>query len=213
MVNKMSSDISNVLNVFSKFLDPKVVKISKLKTIEEIKKLPIFSYKFLTKSEAKVLKEILDISNIEEASKLDKENPFESLNHIGSTKDPIKAAEIQDELNEKIVVLKEKYPELEDSLKKAIVISSIITRVVDEGDSFGKAAQKVIIIGLDNAGKTAILNKFGGSLGINDLANLKPTKGVDRRFVKTEDSDLDLFIWDMGGQAKYRSKYFDNPEK
>jgi len=111
------------------------------------------------------------------------------------------------------VVLKEKYPELEDSLKKAIVISSIITRVVDEDDSFEKAAQKVIVVGLDNAGKTAILTRFGGRLGINDLANLKPTKGVDRRYVKTEDSDLDLYIWDLGGQAQYRSKYLKNPEQ
>jgi small GTP-binding protein len=209
----MSSDISKVLEVFSKFLDPKVAKIGKLKTIEEIKKLSIYSYKFITKSEAKVLKDIIGISNIEEASKLNKEKPFESLNNIGSTKDPIKAAEIQDELNEKIIVLKEKYPELEDRLKKAIVISSIITRVVDEEDNFEKAAQKVIIIGLDNAGKTAILNKFGGRLGINDLANLKPTKGVDRRYIKTEDSDLDLYVWDMGGQAQYRSKYIQNPEQ
>jgi len=209
----MSSDISKVLNVFSKFLDSKVTKIGKLKTIEEIKKLPIHSYKFLTKSEAKVLKDILDLSNIEEASKLDKENPFESLNNIGSTKDPIKAAEIQDELNEKIVVLKERYPELEDRLKKAIVISSIITRVVDDGDSLEKAAQKVIIIGLDNAGKTAIMSKFGGRLGINDLADLKPTKGVDRRYIKTENSDVDLYVWDMGGQAQYRSKYLKNPEQ
>ncbi|MHA1456935.1 MAG: ADP-ribosylation factor-like protein [Promethearchaeota archaeon] len=208
----MEVDISRIVSTFSKFLDKNTVKISKLKTIEDVLKLPIYSYKFLDKNAAKVLKELLDINDIESASKLDKEYPFESLNHIGSTKDPIKAAELQEQLEEKIEELKEKYPDIEKNLKKAIVISSIITKSVDEGNSYGKAAQKVIIIGLDNAGKTAILNKFGGQLGINDLTNLKPTKGVDRRYIKTETSDLDLFIWDMGGQEEYRNKYLKNPE-
>ena len=76
-----------------------------------------------------------------------------------------------------------------------------------------KKAQKVVVIGLDNAGKTAILTKFGGRLGITDLANLKPTKGVDRHYIESEKSDLDLYIWDMGGQLEYRNKYLENPEQ
>jgi len=209
----MSLDIPNIIKVFSKFLDPKLAKVKNLSTIDDILKLPIYSYKFLDKSEAKVLKEILDISNIEEASKLDKENPFENLNKIESTKDPIKATELQEKLNQKLELLLEQNPELENNVKKAITISKIITSAKGEEQDFVKLAQKVVVIGLDNAGKTAILSKFGDRLGIMDLAELKPTKGVERHYIKTEDSELDLFIWDMGGQVKYRNQYLENPEK
>ncbi|MFX1354735.1 MAG: ADP-ribosylation factor-like protein, partial [Promethearchaeota archaeon] len=104
------------------------------------------------------------------------------------------------------------YPELEKKLKKAITISSIVVNVKDQEEVFEKKAQKIMIIGLDNAGKTAILTKYGGRLGIDELANLKPTKGVHRQFIKTEESELDVFIWDMGGQKQYRNKYMKHPE-
>ena len=122
--------------------------------------------------------------------------------------------ELQEEFNNKVATIKAENPELVKALDKAIIISSIITNLTDADEIVtGKSAQKIIVIGLDNAGKTAILNKFGGRLGISDLANLKPTKGVDRRHIETENSDLDLFIWDFGGQAQYRSKYLKNPEQ
>lgn len=209
----MAINISNVINIFSKFLDEKSVKISKLKTIEDVKELPIYSFKFLEKSEAKVLKDILDISSIEDASKLNKEDPFENIKLVESTKDPIKSAQIQEEFHNKLEELKVKNPSLEENLQKAITISSIIMNIKDDEDFFKKARQKVIVVGLDNAGKTAILNKFGGKLGIEDLATLTPTKGVDRRNIEMEDSDVELFIWDMGGQKKYRDKYLKQPEQ
>ncbi len=209
----MSSDITNIINIFSKFLDPKVTKADKFKTIEEIKKLPIHSYKFISKNDAKILKDLLNISKIEEISKLKRENPFENLSLFGATKDPLEVTELQQYFDNKVATIKEENPDLEESLKKAIFISSIITNMVDDGEILQKSAQKIIVIGLDNAGKTAILSKFGGRLGISDLANLKPTKGVDRRHIESENSNLDLYIWDFGGQAEYRSKYFEKPEQ
>ena len=86
----MSTDISNIIKIFAKFLDENSVKLSKLKTLEDVKKLPIYSFKFLDKSEAKLLKDILNISSIEDASTLSKEDPFEKINTVESTKDPIK---------------------------------------------------------------------------------------------------------------------------
>ena len=209
----MSVDISKIINIFSKFLDPKANKIDKFKTFEEIKKLPVHSYKFISKSDAKILKNLLKISNIEEISKLNRENPFENFKIFGETKDPLEVTELQKEFARKVTTIKAENPELEKAVKKAIIISSIITNLTDEDEIVKKSAQKVIVIGLDNAGKTAILNKFGGRLGITDLANLTPTKGVDRRHIETENSDLDLFIWDFGGQKLYRDKYLKNPEQ
>ena len=200
----MSTDISNIINIFSKFLDHKEVKISKIETIDDIKQLPIQSYKFIDKAVSEFLNEVLDVSNIEEISKINREDLFEAVRkkHIGD----------QLEINKKIETLKETYPDLEKNLKKAITISSIVINVKDQEEVFEKKAQKVIIIGLDDAGKTAILSKYGGRLGITELANLKPTKGVHRHTIKTDESELDVFVWDMGGQKIYRNKYIKNPE-
>ncbi|NHJ24071.1 MAG: hypothetical protein EAX89_05820 [Candidatus Lokiarchaeota archaeon] len=209
----MPKDIPKIISIFSKFLDLKEVKISKLETLEDVKKLPLHSYKFLAKSEAKLLKEILEISSIEEVAQLDKENPFKKVENLSATKDPIKSAELQEEMNKKVALLKENNPNLENNLKKAIKISAIITNIADQDILLEKKAQKVVVVGLDNAGKTAILSKFGGRLGINDLVNLKPTKGVDRHYIETENTELDLYIWDMGGQLEYRNKYIQSPEQ
>ena len=208
----MEVDISRIVSTFSKFLDQNTVKISKLKTIEDVLKLPIYSYKFLDKNTAKVLKELLDINDIESASKLDREYPFDMLKGNESTTDPIKAAELQESLNEKIEELVQKYPDIEKNLKKAITVSSIISSFQEEQDNLKGDSQKVVVIGLDNAGKTAILAQFGGRLGIGELTALPPTKGVDRKHIEMEGSDVDLFIWDLGGQYQYRSKYLKNPE-
>ena len=208
----MESDITKIINVFSKFLDQNTVKISKLQSIEDMLNLPVYSYKFLDKKTAKILKDVFDISNIESAAQLDREDPFNILKEIDSTKDPIKAAELQEQLEEKIEVLKEKYPDIESTLKKVITISSIISAIKEEKESFEPDSQKVVVIGLDNAGKSAILSQFGGRLGINDLKALKPTKGVERKHIKAEGSDIDLFLWDLGGQVQYRNKYVKNPE-
>jgi len=209
----MSADISKIINLFSKFLDPKLAKEGKLKSIEEIKKLPLNSFKFISKEDEKLLKEVLNVSTIEKTSKLDRENPFGKLKKIKLTRDSKKDAELRKEIKNKATIIEKDSPELVKALNKAIIISSIITNLTDEDELVRKSAQKIIIIGLDNAGKTAILNKFGGRLGITDLANLKPTKGVDRRYIETENSSLDLYVWDFGGQAQYRSKYLKNPEQ
>jgi GTPase SAR1 family protein len=209
----MSANISKIIKVFSKFLDPKLAKDGKLKTIEEIKKLPLDSFKFISKEDGRLLKEVIDVSTVEKTSKLDRENPFVKLKKIKSTKDSSKDAELQKEIEDKAALIQAENPELVKALNKAIIISSIITNLKDEDEVGRKSAQKVIVIGLDNAGKTAILKKFGGHLGITDMANLKPTKGVERRYIETQTSSLDLFIWDFGGQAQYRSKYLKNPEQ
>ena len=208
----MESDITKIINVFSKFLDQNTVKISKLQSIEDILNLPVYSYKFLDKKAAKIFKDVFDISNIESAAQLDREDPFNILKEIESTKDPIKAAELQEQLEEKIELLKEKYPNIETTLKKVITISSIISAIKEEKENFEPDSQKVVVIGLDNAGKSAILSQFGGRLGINDLKALQPTKGVERKHIKAEGSEIDLFLWDLGGQVQYRNKYVKNPE-
>lgn len=204
----MPTESSDIINVFSKFLDPKSAKLNKLHSVDDILKLSIQSYKFVDKEKASLMKQLLEISSIEDASKLDKENPFESLIKIEESDESM---ELTENLKQKIEELKNKYPTLENTLKKTITISSLIASVKEEKEGIEVKGQKVLVAGLDNAGKTATLSKFGGRLGISDTIATHPTRGVVR--MKFGSSNLNLFIWDLGGQEEYRERYLKNPEQ
>ena len=204
----MPSESSDIINLFSKFLDSKSAKVNKLRTIEDVLKLPIQSFKFVDKEESAIMKQLLEIANIRDASKLDKEKPFESLIDIGESDESL---ELTKSLKKKIEELKKKYPTLERTLKKTIIISSIIASAKGEHEGLEVTGQKVLVAGLDNAGKTATLSKFGGRLGISETIATHPTRGVVR--MKFGTSNLNLFIWDLGGQEEYRERYLKNPEQ
>jgi len=206
----MISEGPSIIKIFSKFLDPKVSNIKKIKKIEDILELPIYAYNFLNDEEVKILQEVFEVYTIKDVSKLIKGELFDSLFDHEESDESQKSSATREDLNVKIEELKEKFPSLEDKLKKAITISSIVITAKDESE-FVKKEQKVAVVGLDNAGKTAILTKLGGRLGINDLALIKPTKGVERRHIKTD--VLDLYIWDFGGQISFRDRYLENAEK
>jgi len=204
----MPTESSDIITVFSKFLDPKSSKINKLHSVDDILKLPIQSYKFVDKEEATIMKQLLEISKISDASKLDRENPFESLIKLEESDESI---ELTENLKKKIEELKNKYPTLERTLKKTITISSLIASVKEGKEGIDVKGQKVLVAGLDEAGKTATLSKFGGRLGISETIATHPTRGVVR--MKFGTSNLNLFIWDLGGQEEYRERYLNNPEQ
>jgi len=187
------------------------MKVKRSKTIEDILNLPISSFSFINKEEVKIIGDLFEVFDIGEATKLNKENPFDKLLTIEQTEDPIKDTQLREQLEQKIEELKQKFPNLEKKLKKMTTISSIINSMTNIPEEMSKCQQKVVVVGLDNAGKTAILTKFGGKLGINDLAQLKPTKGISRQKFKSD--DLELVIWDFGGQHQYRKKYLESPEQ
>jgi len=204
----MSSESSDIIKVISKFLDPKSVKIEKLEKIDDILKLPIQSYKFIDKEESTIIKNLFEISKIKEILELNKDDPFESLTILEESEESL---ELTESLKEKIGELKNKYPTLENKLRKAVTISTLINSLTEETEAIEPEAQKVLVAGLDAAGKTSLLSKFGGRLGISDMIATHPTKGVVR--MKFGTSNLNLFIWDLGGQAEYRERYLNNPEQ
>ncbi|MFX1303367.1 MAG: ADP-ribosylation factor-like protein [Promethearchaeota archaeon] len=204
----MTSEVSNLIKLFSKFLDPKSAKIDKLKEIDDILKLPLHSYKFIDKEESTMIKQLLEISTIADASKKNKDNPLQSLIEIEETDDSI---DLAISLQKKIEELKAKYPTFETKLKKTITISSLIASIKEEKEGIEAKGQKVLVCGLDAAGKTTLLSKFGGRLGISDMISTHPTKGVVR--MKFGSTNLNLFIWDLGGQEEYRERYLNNPEQ
>jgi len=72
-----------------------------------------------------------------------------------------------------------------------------------------KAQKKLLLIGLDNGGKTSILAVLQDKFSI--IKNLLPTRGVSRE--KLDFFGYPIISWDLGGQAQYREKlYFNKPE-
>ncbi|MFX0134429.1 MAG: ADP-ribosylation factor-like protein [Candidatus Hodarchaeota archaeon] len=70
---------------------------------------------------------------------------------------------------------------------------------------------KTLIVGLDNAGKTAILNSIQNKLNVNIFYKLTPTVGVNREIIQRY--GMEHVILDMGGQEIYRKQYIQRAEE
>ena len=69
--------------------------------------------------------------------------------------------------------------------------------------SFSDRVRKLVIVGLDRAGKTSILNILNQEYNLMD--NIKPTLGVDRRVLEV--LGFQIVSFDLGGQEKFRDGY------
>jgi len=101
--------------------------------------------------------------------------------------------------------------EIEDILPQMLIkwikIAKLIEKFVNQQI---KKEKKLLMIGLDNSGKTSILAILQDRFSI--IKNLLPTKGVQRE--KLDFFGYPIISWDLGGQIAYREKYyFDEPEK
>lgn len=68
---------------------------------------------------------------------------------------------------------------------------------------------RILLLGLDNAGKTTILKK----LASEDVTHITPTQGFNIKSVMAD--DVRLNVWDIGGQRKIRPywrNYFENTD-
>ncbi|TFG04765.1 MAG: hypothetical protein EU536_03915 [Promethearchaeota archaeon] len=68
-----------------------------------------------------------------------------------------------------------------------------------------QAIKKVIVIGLDNAGKSSVINTLQRDLGLDTLLNIKPTRGILREMVELQ--SLKMSLWDLSGQKQYREQF------
>ena len=113
---------------------------------------------------------------------------------------------IQDLANLKV----ESPPEIR-SIPEQIVIKWIkIAKVLEKAVTAQlKAQKKLLMIGLDNGGKTSILAVLEDKFSI--IKDLMPTRGVQRE--KLDFFGYPIISWDLGGQVQYREKmYFTKPE-
>ena len=91
-------------------------------------------------------------------------------------------------------------------LLKWVKIAKIIEKTIKEQM---KEQKKLLLIGLDNGGKTSILSVLQDKFSI--IKDLLPTRGVKRE--KLDFFGYPIISWDLGGQIQYREKlYFNKPE-
>uniref|UniRef100_A0A3P9AEE5 ADP-ribosylation factor 5 n=1 Tax=Esox lucius TaxID=8010 RepID=A0A3P9AEE5_ESOLU len=84
-----------------------------------------------------------------------------------------------------------------------LLISSVFTRL------FGKKQMRILMVGLDAAGKTTILYK----LKLGEIVTTIPTIGFNVETV--EYKNICFTVWDVGGQDKIRPlwrHYFQNTQ-
>ena len=91
-------------------------------------------------------------------------------------------------------------------LIKWVKIAKVLEKAIKEKT---KTHKKILMIGLDNGGKTSILAVLQDKFSI--IKSLLPTRGVKRE--KLDFFGYPILSWDLGGQVQYREKlYFNRPE-
>ncbi len=95
---------------------------------------------------------------------------------------------------------------LPSMLMKWVKIAQLIQKTIKEQL---RRHKKLLMIGLDNGGKTSILAVVQDKFSI--IKSLLPTRGVKRE--KLDFFGYPIISWDLGGQVQYREKlYFNRPE-
>ncbi len=71
-----------------------------------------------------------------------------------------------------------------------------------------KDTKKIVIMGLDNSGKTSIVMCLKGVKNLSSFNAITPTRGFETNTFNTFGSKFN--IWDFGGQQKFREDYLKN---
>ncbi|MFX0069482.1 MAG: ADP-ribosylation factor-like protein [Candidatus Hermodarchaeota archaeon] len=65
--------------------------------------------------------------------------------------------------------------------------------------------KKIIIMGLDNSGKTSIMLSLKDDTNLLSYFSIRPTKGINIEEFKYDATSM--VIWEFGGQKQYREEY------
>jgi len=100
----------------------------------------------------------------------------------------------------------------EKTINNIYIASNLIANAWNKRKAYLKKPQmKVVIAGLDFAGKTTLIKRLIHNRNYYDLVNLEPTKGAN---VEEFQSDkLNLVLWDLGGQKAHIDEYLQDPER
>ena len=71
--------------------------------------------------------------------------------------------------------------------------------------------KKIMLMGLDNAGKTSIYLSLDMNTNLLEYCGVNPTRGLNLETIKIAGSCYS--IWDFGGQEQFRDDYIESFEK
>lgn len=172
-------------------------------SIQEILEAPITALKKVNDKVAKLLEEAAFITKISDLAELDPANPFESMMQgKGDVEDPIKFSMLKENIINRLTEI------ISIELMRDIIVAAHLISRAEKKQEFylkPKKEQKIMFLGLDNAGKTAIINVLAGRINPSNIRRLKPTKKVQREKIVTK--DFEIHVWDLGGQKEYRQNY------
>jgi len=97
------------------------------------------------------------------------------------------------------------------TFKKALIAAILIANSWSKRTQYlKKPKMKVVVAGLNYAGKTSLINRLVNDINYNDMINLEPTIGANVEEYQSE--KIDLILWDLGGQKDNIDEYLESPE-
>jgi len=98
------------------------------------------------------------------------------------------------------------------TFKKALIAAYLIANSWSKRNQYlKKPKMKVVVAGLNYAGKTSLINRLINDINYNDMINLEPTIGANVEEYQSE--KIDLILWDLGGQQDNINEYLESPER
>lgn len=182
-VNEMMDEYTTEV-IFEKFKD----LLDAVETPESIKDIPgmyIHDFRDLSVEESEILGDLLKVKTIKDLSKITYKKLVDRINLV--TEAGISR----------------------DKLELLITASKYITKAAEAKPLEGLT--KIVIAGLDNAGKTALLKSIKKEVAFTELSSLKPTKGASRDSLLL--SDQEIILLELGGQEEFRKFYIDQPDR
>ncbi|MFW9990159.1 MAG: ADP-ribosylation factor-like protein, partial [Candidatus Odinarchaeota archaeon] len=97
-------------------------------------------------------------------------------------------------------------------LNSIIIAATLIANAWNKRSIYlNKPKMKVVVTGLDFAGKTSLINRLIHDYNYNDMNNIEPTIGTN--IEEYQSKLLNLILWDLGGQKDNINEYLESPEK
>jgi GTPase SAR1 family protein len=152
--------------------------------IKDIQNLTIYHFRDLTTNESELISEVFKVKTIKDLAKVSYDQVMQNMTLLRKGK---------------------------ITKKKLEMIISAARFIVEAADYKPTDEKKVVLAGLANAGKSAMLKVIKRELigAVEELSLLKPTLGLQRNEIEIKGQKFNVF--ELGGQEVYRKAYIETP--
>jgi GTPase SAR1 family protein len=129
----------------------------------------------------------------------------------------LKINKIKDLISSKIDDLADKLQESgfpKETVDYVVISTKIMKKLIEvksKDQAAAALASKIAFMGMQNAGKTTMINFLFSESPDDKFKDASPTVSVENKTVKL--GDYQLAIWDFGGQESFRKEYLANPDE